>query len=361
MKKRVLAQRFAAGLAALVVGGGLAVAVGGVAQASVPNYWGFALVTSPSGTVNATHWAESVAAPTPTVTATGPGVEVVRFRNIGFFKGGVVHVTAVTDQYAWCQAQGWRPLGGSEYVTVRCFVKAGTPMFVPFTVMVSESSGTLPGGLAYAYVYYKANVQSSFNSKGQQNVVSPVSTGVWLVRLPGPGPATPSGGVQVTAVNTKPRICDIASRTQTATQQVIRVQCYTPLGAPAATGWTLSYQRGRAITGAKPGHFAYTVNNKPLLAGPYAPAPTAVNFNSAAGVNTVRRAGTGLSLVTFPRVGVLPNTVLVSAVATVPRVCNLNTTWATSAGAVIVRDVTCFTTTGVPTATKSFISYTAKA
>ena len=360
--RRSLGRMLAAGIAALSLGCGLAVAGAGVAQAAVPNYWGFALVVNPSGPVSAVHWAESHASPTPTATAVGPGLEVVHFRSIGYFKGGVVHVTAVTDQFAWCQAQTWGPLAGTENVEVRCFVK-GVPAFVPFTVMVSESSGTLPGGLLYAYVYYSTSIQSSYNSKGLANAVSPMGTGVWKVRLHGPGPAPkPSGGVQVTAVDAKPRICDVGGRTQTATQQIIVVKCYNKLGMPAASGWTLSYQRGRAITGTKPRLFAYTDNNKPLLLGPYVPAPPAVNFNSAGATNTIQRAGTGQSLVKFPRVGLRPDIIFVTAVAPGPKVCNLNTVWATtgSPGDVLVRDVTCYKALGAMAATESFVTYTGK-
>jgi len=165
-------RRLALWAAALAVSGGVAAIAGPApAQAAVPNAWAFALVLSPSGPVNATHWAESKPSPTPTAVATGPGVEVVRFRNIGFFKGGVVHVTAVTDQLAWCQAQSWRTLGGSELVTVRCFVK-GVAAFVPFTVTYSQSSGTLAGGLSYAYVSHGTTSGSSYNSTGHANTVT---------------------------------------------------------------------------------------------------------------------------------------------------------------------------------------------
>lgn len=65
-------------------------------------------------------------------------------------------------------------------------------------------SGKLPGGLSYAYVHYSAAIGSSFNSKGLANTVTPAGPGGWLVRLHGPGPASPAGGIQVTAVNKKP-------------------------------------------------------------------------------------------------------------------------------------------------------------
>jgi hypothetical protein len=341
---------------------GLVVAGAGLAQAAVPNAWGFALVESPSGPVVATHWAESVPSPVPVAIPGAPGQVTVRFRGIGFFKGGVVHATAVTGQFAWCQAQRWRPLGGAELVTVRCYRKGGVPAFVPFTVSFAESSGTLPGGLAYAYLYDTgAGVATSFNSKGLPNTVTPMGPGVWRARLPGPGPATASGGVQVTAVNAAaPAICDVGGQAGTTTAQIVIVRCYSAGGKPHASGWTLSYQRGRAITGAKPSHFAYTVNNKPL-AGLYVPMPPAVNFNSAGGTNTILSGGSAFALVRFPLVGFLPNTVLVTAFSPVARICNLNTVWATFGGNTTVRDVVCYQPSGAMAPnTKSFTTYTSK-
>jgi hypothetical protein len=340
---------------------GLAVAGAGLAQAAVPNAWGFALVESPSGPVVATHWAESVPSPVPVATPGVPGQVTVRFRGIGFFKGGVVHATAVTDQPAWCQAQRWLPLGGAELVTVRCYRTGGIPTFVPFTVTFTASSGTLPGGLAYAYLYDTGkNIVSSFNSTGLPNTVTALGSGVWRARLPGPGPATASGGVQVTAVNTAvPAICDIAGQSWTTTAQFVIVRCYNAGGLPRATGWTLSYQRGRAITGAKPSHFAYTVNNKLVPPLTYVPAPPGVNFNSAGGINTISNGGP-FALVRFPMVGFLPNIVFVSAFAPVARICNLNTVWATAVTNVLVRDVVCYLPTGARVLTRSFVTYTSR-
>jgi hypothetical protein len=359
---RPMSGRLAAGLAAAGLAGGLAVGGAGAARAAVPDYWGFALVQNTSGPVTAGHWAESVASPPPTATPTAPGREVVRFPDIGFTKTGVVHVTAVIDEFAWCQARGWRPLGGAELVTVQCYVKGGTPQFVPFTVTFAESSGTLPGGLQYAYLYHTTGgTVTSFNSAGLANTVTAVSTGVWQVRLHGPGPSTPSGGVQVTAVDTaNPAICDVGNTAQTSSQQIIEVRCYSKLGVPMAAGWTLTYQRGRAITGAVPTSFGYTVYNKVVC--PLVPAPPAVNFNSAGATNTITCAGASPTtwLVKLPMIGVTPDTVLVTAMAPAARVCNLNTVWATVGGSVTVRDVVCYQVSGAFATAEWFLSYDTK-
>ncbi len=245
---------------------------------------------------------------------------------------------------------------------MRCYRKGGIPTFVPFTVMFTSSSGTLPGGLQYAYVHdAPTGVVATYNSTGLSDTVSVLGTGLWRVTLHRPGPATQSGGVQVTAVDPKvPAICNVAGQKWTPAQQVIIVRCYTAAGKPLKTGWNLSYQRGRAITGARPRLFAYTLNNKPTVPGPYAPLPPAVNVNSAAGVNSIMRSGLGEWLVIFPRVGILPNSLFVTPVSSVPRVCNLNTVWATDVfkRAVIVRDVVCYQVTGAMAPVSWFLSYT---
>ncbi len=366
INSRRLPRRLAAALSLVAMSCGLAVAfAAGTAQAATPDAWGYALVLKPSGPVAANHWMESVPSPTPTATPGAPGQEFVSFPNIGFFKQGLVHLTAVTDQLAWCQAQRWYPTGGKEIVVVRCYKKGGKPGFVPFTVLFTTSSGTVGSGLRYAYVHDSGTgIVSEYNSTGMPDNVTVLGTGVWRVTLHGAGPATHSGGIQVTAVNrTKPAICDVGGQTWTLSQQVITVRCYNAVGKPLKTGWDLSYQRYRAITGGTPKYFAYTLNTKPLVAGPYAPAPPAVNVNSGSAVNTIKRSGGGEWLVSMAHVGILPNSVFVSAASSVARVCNLNTTWATilaptGAGIVTIRDVVCYKVGGAMTAAKWFLSYT---
>jgi len=352
-------RRLMMAAAAAITGLGLAGAAAGTAQAAMPDAWGFALVQTPSGPAVAGHWAESVPSPPPVASPGSPGQEIVRFPGIGI-KGGVVHVTAVIDVMAWCQAQKWGPSGSTETVVVQCYRQGGAPVFVPFTVTFSASSGPVAGaGLLYAYVHdSNASVAASYNSTGAVNTVTTLSPGAWLVRLPGPGPASQTGGIQVTAASpTKPAICDVASWAWTPSEQDIRVRCYDPLGAPQPSGWSLTYQNGRAITGAAPKLHAYTLNNQPLVAGPYAPAPPGINVNSAGGVNTVTRAGLAQSLVRFPLVGLKPDTVLVTAMDPGAKVCNLATVWATSGGTAVVRDVNCYLPSGSMDPTQSLVSY----
>lgn len=368
------ARRLAAASAALSLGLTGAVSMialsAGVAQAAVPDRWGFAYVSKPAvpGIPDAQHQAGSWPAPFKVTTKPGVvGQVIVRFPKIAS-KGGVVHVTAVDSRAVWCQAQKWGPSGTDEVAIVRCFrASAGpaVPVFAPFAVMFTRSSkGPFPAGRAYGYVHFQpgAGVVARFNSAGAVNTVTPGPVGVWLVTMPGLGSAVQSGGVQVTAVDPAgPTKCELSGWASSASRQRFQVRCYNGMATPLSTGWTLSYQRKRAITGGQPANFAYTVDNKPLLAGPYAPAPPTVNFNSAGAVNTIRSAGAGLRLVQFPGVGVLPNNVLVSGFKVGPGFCNLLTLWATTFGApnVLVRDVACYTSTGVLKNQSSLVTYTA--
>jgi hypothetical protein len=361
-----IARRLASSLAALCLGAGLATAAAGVAQAAVPDHWGFAFVDKPAlpGIPDLSHQAGSWPSVFHVHVAPGlTGQVFVRFPHIAS-KGGVVHVTAVAAGPVWCQAQKWGPSGINELAVVRCFKAGGVPTFAPFTVLYTRSSkAPFPAGRAYGYVHFTPGlgVVARFNSAGATDTVSTAATGVWVVAMPGLGSAGRAGNVQVTAVNPAgPAKCQVSDWASTPARQLFRVRCYNGGTAPLKTGWTLSYQRRRAITGAQPKSFAYTFDNKPLVAGPYAPVPPAVNVNSLSGVNTIRGAGTGLRLVQFPRVGVLPSTVLVTPFKIGAGFCNLITLWATNPAlaSVTVRDVACYTPVGTPKNHASLITYT---
>ena len=359
-------RKLGAGLGAVALAAGLAIIGAGTAQAAVPDQWGFAFVDNPTvaGIPDLTHQAGTWPVPMHAHSAPGaPGQVFVRFPSIAS-KGGVVHVTAVNDTAVWCQAQKWGPSGTAEVVSVRCFKAGGIPVFSKFTVLFTASTkGPFPAGRAYGYVHFRPGpgIVASFNSVGAVNTVAPGPTGVWTVKLPGLGSTGAAGQIQVTAVNpTAPAKCEVGGWSPTPSDQVIQVRCFDGGSTPLATGWTLSYERRRAITGGQPKFFAYTFDNKPLLAGPYAPAPAAVNFNSQGGVNTIRAAGAGLRLVQFPRVGMLPNTVLVSAFHVGPGFCNLLTVWGTAVSNVTVRDVGCYTAGGTLMSQRSMITYTSE-
>jgi hypothetical protein len=345
----------------MVLAAGGLVWAGPAAQASIPDHWGFAYVSTPTGTPDLSHQAGSWPAPFHVHTTAGaPGQVFVRFPQIAS-SAGVVHVTAVIDIAVWCQAQRWHPSGTDEIVAVRCYKPGGAPVFAPFVVTFSQSSAsTLAPPLAYGYVHFEpgSGIVTSFNSAGAANTVTPGGTGVWTVTLPGLGSATLAGNVQVTAVNPAAAAkCELQHWTPGATGQSFVIRCFDATINPLSTGWTLTYQAGRAVVGTQPMFFGYSYDNQPANPGPYAPAPAAVNFNSSGAVNTLQRAGGGLRLASFPGIGQAPNTVLVTGVQTGPGFCNLNTVWATVPPNVIVRDVACYTAAGAFSGQRFMITY----
>lgn len=330
-----------------LVAAGLGSAATG-AQAAVPDRWGFALVDVPSGVPNLTYQAGSWPGGF-NVTVT-PGLMVgqtyVTFPQIAS-KQGVVHVTAVSDGPVWCQVQKWGPSGLDQVAVVQCYRYGGQPVFTPFSIVFAESSGIfLPiGSEAFGTVFWTgAAIGSQYNSAGAVNTVTPAGPGEWLVSLPGLGSSTAAGNVQVTAVDpNRPARCKVGRWGSTRAAQQILVLCHDAADRPYDTGWTLTYQRERAVTGAAnpPRYFAYTFDHDYTNPGPYAPTPAGINYNSPGAVNTVQSAGIGQRMVIFPAVGVRQTNVQVTAYGMDPHYCNLQTPWISS-GSTYVRNVVCY-------------------
>ncbi|MEU3167066.1 hypothetical protein [Streptosporangium sp. NPDC006930] len=330
------------------------------AQAAVPNRWGFAVVDVTSGVPDINHQAGSWA-PGFNVTVT-PGVvgqTYVRFPQLAI-NGGVVHVTAISQNAYWCQVQKWGPSGPDLMVAVQCYRYGGAQVFTPYSIVFEQSTGTLPAPQAFGYVHHNgAGIADQFNSAGGVNTVAG-GAGVWTVNLPGLGSASAAGNLQVTAVNSsQPARCKVGAWSPGVGAQAVQVRCHNATNAPLNTGWTLTYQRERAITGAAipPKNFAYTFDTNPANPGPYAPTPAGLNYNSQGATNTIQSSGLGLRLVTFPKVGLLQDQVQVTAYGPGPEFCNLQTLWSTFSGTAIVRNVACY-----DAATRvdrlSFVTYT---
>ncbi|MFC6086755.1 hypothetical protein [Sphaerisporangium aureirubrum] len=345
-----------------LVAAGLATTVTS-AGAATPNVWGFAVVNVTSGVPLPSHQAGSW--PTGfnvTVSSSAVGQFLVTFPQIGTTARGIVHVTAISQSPVWCQVQAWGTNGTDELALVQCYQYGGAPVYTAFSIMFEESTGTVPPAQgALAYVHWNGGmIGSTYNSLGATNTVIPVGVGIWNVTLNGLGTGTQAGGVQVTAVNTASAArCKVGAWVSTGAVQQIQVRCHNATSAPLNTAWNLSFQFRRAITGgaAPPANFGYTYDNSPGTAGPYAPVPPNVNFNSLGSVNTIQTAAPGQRLVVFPAIGVLPDHVQVTASGPGPEYCNLLTLWITSGGVVRVHNVVCYNAT-TPVIQPSLVTYT---
>lgn len=321
------------------------------AAAALPDAVGFVLwngaATVPSGT-----------SPAGTTVAGGPsGVYTITFPGLAA-KGGVVHVTAINGGPRFCQAVKWGPSGPDEIAVVLCSQPGGALVPTAFTALFDSSSGPAgPINGRFGYVDWNdpAGVMADqYNSAGAVNSVAPLGGGLYEVKLPGLSTAGPiDGSLQVTAVNGTPARCKVRNWTSSPGGQVAYVACFTATGAPFKTRFTLSYQYNQSLWGAgwPPRYFGYLWLRPPL-------GPPTTNFNSQAGfgANVVMGAGTGLSLVTFPKLLGVPDTVQVTAAGGGTEFCNLLDQWAHLGTDTVVRDVACYTSAGARVNTGFLIS-----
>ncbi len=341
-------RRLLAGALALGALAATAVTGGGSAAAAAPDRFGFVLYsggavvgtgTTPAGT---------------TVGVIGTGQYKITF--VGAARdGGVAHVTAINSAPHWCQVNGYTPSGADEVVTISCHKVGGAPDFTDFSAIFSSSSGPVTAG-AFGYVNAMPSgaLVSQYNSAVLGNTVTHTGIGQWSVKFPGlstPGPI--DGSLQATAVSppTVPARCKVLGWTSATSGQVAQVSCFDAGGAPADTQFTLTYQYQRSLYGGAipPKYFGYLWNQP-------TGGPAATNYNSilGPGANTLS-AGT-LSLVTFPKIGVLPDDIQVTGSGPGSDFCGLNFTWTHSGSDTIVRDVNCFTNAGAPSAAGFLVS-----
>ena len=351
-------------LAGVLLGGAVAGAVPGPAQAAVPDRWGFAYLqnpTPPGGAIldPARQWGgwKAVA---PGLWATVTPIAVGRYR-VAFpltASRGVAHVTAISDAPRWCQVFRSYPSGTDQIVEVQCYRHGGAPDWSRFSVMYSSSSGA-PVPAAGAYAYVTANPAGglihSYNSAGAANLVGHFGPGQYRVFLPGIGTGLFDGDIQVTAEHpNSPRRCKVARWGPSGGGYLAYVFCFDAANALADSWFNLSYHQKRAVFGAlaPPDNLAY-LWSPALGAGPS-------DYNSMGGVNSVVNAGVGQYLVIFPLVGIRETHVQVTAYGTTPDYCGLQEVWGGSGTTVFVRNVICFDAFGVRTPHEYLVTYSSR-
>lgn len=347
-------------LAALAVAAGPATP----AAAAAPDAYGFAYLDSPSQPIGLPYVPDPahqfVTGGAATITRNGTGWYRVLFSGIGK-PTGVAHVTAVGTAPVWCQILDYLMVGPDEQVDIACVRVGWALQDSRFAVLFSSSSAPPagPGGYALLRSDPAGAMLASYNSAAAPNSISAGPPGEYKFFLSALGAPGLTGGLQVTAVNNlAPARCKLATWSVTPNGVGGLVRCFNAFGVLTPSGWTLSYQNRRAISGAvfPPSNFGYLFDT---LGAP----PPMTNFNSVGGfaVNTVLPAGPGLRLVTFPRVGVLQDHVQVTAVGPTGEWCGLLALWGTFGGDAIVRDVVCFSIAGAPLDQPSMVTYTSRA
>ena len=135
--------------------------------------------------------------------------------------------------------------------------------------------------------------------------------------------------------------------------------CFDATGAPMDSGFSLTYQHGRSLFGsaAPPKYFGYVWNQPPPPVPNPGPSSTNFNMQLGFGFNWLNPSGLGLTLAGFPALAQRPDTVQVTANGRRGEFCNLQAPWGYNGTTVLVRNVACYTATGVRAETGSFTSY----
>jgi len=321
---------------------------GGSAGAAVPDKFAFVLYnggvvgsgTTPAGT---------------SVAVVGTGRYKVTFPGAAA-AGGVVHVTAINSTPHWCQVNGFSSVGFDQVVSISCYRVGGAPDFTGFSVLFSSSSGPASAVGAFGYVNSMPSgaLVSQYNSVVLGNTVTHIALGQWTVKFPGlstPGPI--DGSLQATAVSppTVPARCKVLGWSSGSGGQFAQVNCFNAGGAPADTQFTLTYQYQRSLYGGvvPPKYFGY-LWNKPVG------GPASTNYNSILGPGANTLSPGTLSLVTFPKLAMLPDDIQVTGYGPGSDFCGLNNPWTHVGADTVVRDVNCFTNAGAPSAAGFLVS-----
>lgn len=344
IRKRLLAAALAIGL--------VAATVATAAQAAVPDRYGF-LLWDGAAVSNAVPAASSV-------MPMGSGRYRLKFPNQAV-KDGIVHVTAVNGSGAgvWCQAEMWWTSGVDEFAQVHCYAPGGVGTNSGFSAMFTRSSGALAGPGSHAYVDFRpgGGVVSQYNSAGPAISVVPMPASTWRVTLTGLGSAGAAGNLQATAVDPQiPARCKLDKWSSTAAAQEVLVRCYDAAAVPIDVRWVLSYHDKRKVTGVDGNRFGYLWNRPPAGSG-------ASNFNSLVGINgnSVLSSPPGFYIVEFPKVGLQPDHMQVTAYGPGAGYCGLTNPWIVTADATaIARSVDCRNAAGTSADSGFFITYAAK-
>ena len=199
-----------------------------------------------------------------------------------------------------------------------------------------------PPASGYGFVWADQPTTTSYiphgsyqaNSMGRTNTIRRLSTGSYVVTMPGLGSA--GGNVQATAYGPSgANRCKVSSWASNVADLNIAIECRNGT-TMADTTFTEIYAHD---SGAKWNEKGYVRADQSTVAA-YTPSRS-FQYNSKGGVNTVRRSSTGRYTVSFPNFTRVGGNVQVTGFGAGSSFCKV-VSW--SAATV---DVACFTTTGV--------------
>ena len=212
---------------------------------------------------------------------------------------GNIQVTPVGETQATCSIADVYAVFTNLSVLVDCFTYAGAPSLAFWDMTVTQPKVPAHSVLDYAWVTkpassYTLTGSGQFNSAHKANKVRHVSTGSYVVTMPGPN--TGRGTIKITPLGATAGDCSLAGWSYSRGGQQLAVHCYSDTGARQNRGFTVVYASNTNLMG----HAGLTTANAlaSKSAALYAPQP---QYNSRRGAEVaVVHLATGFYQVLFP-------------------------------------------------------------
>ena len=247
----------AAAAVAVAVGAGALIWIGPAEAAVAGPGYGYLWLDDPAPTVGVEYtptafYQRNSTGARNTVTRRSTGSYDLYFPNLARF--GTPMVTAYGDSSERCKIGSWRgaawPRSGTV-VTVRCTARTGAAVNTRFTATyayATAASASSTGGGAYLWsdrpapsldVPYTPNTAYQLNTTGQQNTVTRLRTGYYVVRIEGLSQLT--GLVVVATGGSAGTYCGTVAGKAAVTYFLAYLQCSASDGQPADSAFALTF------------------------------------------------------------------------------------------------------------------------
>jgi hypothetical protein len=188
-----------------------------------------------------------------TINRTSTGNYLVEFFGLGAeASGGTVDVTAEGEIPAYCSVTSWGPSGANLKVSVNCHAIGGAPLDT-FFMAAFTSGGSTTGTTDYVWANqdsassYTPSLARQFNSSGGTNTVERLSSGEYVVILP--GPVVTGGTVKVTAYGSGAASCQVVDWLSDSPGQQAEVDCFNSAGVLTNHEFTLTFTASDDLLG----------------------------------------------------------------------------------------------------------------
>ncbi len=187
----------------------------------------------------------------------------------------------------------------------------------------------------FGFVLYAGTVVPS-GTYPAATTVTMTSTGRYTIDFV--GQAASQGVAHVTAINPAPHFCQINSITPSGPDELVRVSCVKPGGAPDPTNFSAIFSSSTGPAG--PGYYGYVDST--------ATGALVSSYNSVGATNVVTHTGTGTWTVLMPGLSTsAPNAGSIQLTAVqpqIPAMCVANTWMSSSSGQSVA--VNCYNASG---------------